>query len=386
MKTVFAGLPFYDDIEKTDRNRTRARIPFHCPRFQLPPFLINAESDTPGVVSRVDLMDCSGGLTEITTYFVAVPALYTSIADHYFQYKGVVLKQALPMGQYRIKVTTANGFIYYSESLVISDIYPNLITGWTNSNYETFTSSGVAITSAINTAGDGLCYADIGVVRKGEAITVRFNFTLNSGDVPTIYISSTSLGGTLSNTVAAVAGVNAISLVPTQSLTDARIRFVNNTNANWSTSQVFVYRPYSSRFTRLDFYNSKDLGDILYQDSWFQTLWLECRLNYPLSETVEVGEEKDGIFLAEKIVTKYIYRIMTFVSRALHNVLMRLPQHSSITITDEVGNTYTPSVGNIQISAMEWSSFETGKMVISFNDGDNSAFNWTYDMMSMPTI
>jgi hypothetical protein len=65
---------------------------------------------------------------------------------------------------------------------------------------------------------------------------------------------------------------------------------------------------------------------------------------------------------------------------------MRLPQHSSITITDEVGNTYTPSVGNIQISAMEWSSFETGKMVISFNDGDNSAFNWTYDMMSMPTI
>jgi hypothetical protein len=112
-------------------------------------------------------------------------------------------------------------------------------------------------------------------------------------------------------------------------------------------------------------------------------LWLETRLNYPSRETVEIGEEKDGIFLPEKLITKYIYRISTYISRAMHAVLCRLPQHSSITITDEVGNTYTPAVGNLQITSMEWSHFETGHIVISFNDGDNSAFEWSYDMANL---
>jgi hypothetical protein len=133
----------------------------------------------------------------------------------------------------------------------------------------------------------------------------------------------------------------------------------------------------------MDFYNAKDLGDILYQDGWRQTLWFETRLNYPISETVEVGEEKNGIFQTEKLVTKYIYRISTYISRAMHAVLCRLPQHTSIVITDEVGNTYSPAVGNLQITTMEWSSFETGHIVINFNDGANTAFEWTYDMANL---
>jgi len=518
MRTVFAGLPFYDSVDKIDKRRINSRVPFHSPRHQLPPFLINAQTDTPGAVTKVELQGCSEsfgstnlisawstlsyetfttvgpiitraindagggsgvaytgviavnkgdivqvtvnltlnsgqlpfiylfdptvplgtygecsdvvtlaagvnvielsptiqsnniklaiynaaaasdwstsvfsvvsviGRKNITSWFVAVPALFTTTANDYFQYKGVVLKQALPTGQYIVKITTANGFTYYSENIVISDIYPNLITGWVNGNYETLTSSGTTITSAIETGVAGTCLAAITSVKKGvkkgNVFVCRFNLTLNSGQLPSVYLVQTG-GVIISNTVVCVNGVNTVTLTCTADSSSVTLRFFNTAASNFSTSEVFVLRSFSSRFIKLDFYNSKDLGDILYQDSWKQTLWLETRLNYPSSETVEIGEEKDGIFLPEKIVTKYIYRISTYISRAMHAVLCRLPQHSSITITDEVGNTYTPAVGNLQITSMEWSHFETGHIVISFNDGDNSAFEWTYDMANL---
>ena len=383
MKTVFAGLPFYDTLEKTDLQRTRSRVPFHCPRFQLPPFLINAQSDTPGAVTRVDLMDCAENLTDITTYFVAVPALFTTTTDDYFQYKGVVLKQKLPTGQYRVKITTANGYVYYSENLVISDIYPNLITGFSNFSYNTFTTSGTIISSAINT-GAGFTAAFSSntniSVRRGEIILMRLNMTINSGVAGSFFFYDTV--DLCSNVVVPAAGVNTITFTVTK--TSTVYLQVDQANAgNWSTSEIFVYRPYSSRFLKLQFSNTNDLGDILYQDGWFQTLWLETRLNFPLSETVEIGEERDGVFIPEKIVTKYIYRISTYISRALHRVLMRLPQHDSITITDEVGNNYTPAVGNLNILQMDWTHFETGHMIIGFNDGANTAFDWTYDMADL---
>lgn len=383
MRTVFAGLPFYDSVDKIDKNRVHSRLPFHCPRHQLPPFLINAQTDTPGAVTRVDLMDCQDNLTEITSYFVAVPALFTTTANDYFQYKGTVLKQALPRGQYIVKITTANGFVYYSENIVISDIYPNLITGWVNDAYETFTTSGTAITSAIETGVSGIATAIPSfAIRKGESITVAFALTLNSGQLPFVSIFNNT-GTTISAQIFATAGANTITLTATQSTSIAFVVIRSTAASNFSTSAVFVMRSFSSRFIKLDFFNSKDLGDILYQDGWKQSLWLETRLNYPSSETVEIGEEKDGIFLPEKLITKYIYRISTYISRAMHAVLCRLPQHTSITITDEVGNTYTPAVGNLQITSMDWSHFETGHIVISFNDGDNSAFEWTYDMANL---
>ena len=391
MKTVFAGLPFYDTLEKTDLQRTRSRVPFHCPRFQLPPFLINAQSDTPGAVTRVDLMDCAENLTDITTYFVAVPALFTTTTDDYFQYKGVVLKQKLPTGQYRVKITTANGYVYYSENLVISDIYPNLIASWSNQGaplaYDTLTTSGTTISSAI-TDGSDYSYARSSIftnVRKGEQIVIRFNHTQNSGTVPFTYLIDYAIGITAkSNTANIAAGVNTITLTATAAMAQCQVVIGNTAAAaNWTTSEIFVYRPYSSRFLKLQFSNTNDLGDILYQDGWFQTLWLETRLNFPLSETVEIGEERDGVFIPEKIVTKYIYRISTYISRALHRVLMRLPQHDSITITDEVGNNYTPAVGNLNILQMDWTHFETGHMIIGFNDGANTAFDWTYDMADL---
>lgn len=132
-----------------------------------------------------------------------------------------------------------------------------------------------------------------------------------------------------------------------------------------------------ARFIRIDFSNTKNFGGLRYENSFSQTVWLEAILNNPVHEIVNIGEEKDGIFIAEKITTKFIYSIIAYISRGLYNCLVRLPQHDTITITDEVGNTYTPNVGNIIVAPAEWSYFDVCRLKIDFNDNENSSFTWT---------
>jgi hypothetical protein len=127
----------------------------------------------------------------------------------------------------------------------------------------------------------------------------------------------------------------------------------------------------------LKFKNTDNFGTLVYEDSWKQEVWLNTILGTPNHETVNVGEEKDGIFIAEKIVTKFTHSIVTYVSRGLYQCLSRLPQHDDITIIDEVGNSYTPAVGNVFINAPEWISFDTAKIIIRFNDNGKTNFTWT---------
>jgi hypothetical protein len=130
------------------------------------------------------------------------------------------------------------------------------------------------------------------------------------------------------------------------------------------------------KFVKIVFSNTDNVGDLRYEGNFAQSVWLEGILNTPTHEMVNTGEEKDGIFIAEKIVSKYVYSIISYVSRSLYNCLLRLPQHDTITITDEVGNTYTPEVGNVTVEPAEWISFETCKVTIKFNDSSNSNFTW----------
>ena len=137
-------------------------------------------------------------------------------------------------------------------------------------------------------------------------------------------------------------------------------------------SEHFLVTPMTAgEWMKLEFSNTTDLGDIPYSEGFQQIIYLNTKMNYPLNEYIEVGEEKDGEFIAEKLITKYLFRISDYVGRALHRVLIRLPQHDTITITDEVGNTYTPSVGNAIIPTADWVNFETCHIVIQFNDGNS---------------
>jgi len=156
---------------------------------------------------------------------------------------------------------------------------------------------------------------------------------------------------------------------------------IDTSTGNSYYSEIFaVVDMTSGVWCKIECSNTNDLGNILYATGGFESVYyLNTQLGYPATETIEVGEEKDGEFIAEKLVTKHLYRISTYVSRALQRCLSRLPQHDSITITDDVDDTYTPAVGNVQMT-YEWPSFDVCHIVIQFGDGENTAFKWTYGM------
>jgi len=261
MKTIYAGLPFYDYLVKQEKSRSHSKIPFYCGPDALPPFQFCHDIIDVPALYNFYLMACDGSVVlDITSYFTASIVELSTV--YYMLYDGSALSTSLPYGTYYLQFEDDSGQILYSEHFAVVDI--------------------------------------------------------DSG--------------------------------------------------NWIKIQCS---------------NTKDLGDILYATGDFEEVYyLNTQLNYPANEIVEIGEEKDGEFITEKLVTKYMYRISDYISRALHRCLIRLTQHDSITITDEVGNTYTPDVGNVQITS-EWPHFDVCHVVIQFNDGENTAFVWTYDKANM---
>ncbi|KKL62024.1 hypothetical protein LCGC14_2189390, partial [marine sediment metagenome] len=286
----------------------------------------------------------------------------------------------LPKGTYYLKLTDGTNK-WYSEWFNIQDVYENILSLWSNQSYETFISSGAKIISAIETGSNGRVNSstiDNFAVANDEEIIVIFFLTLNSGQVPSVNLLNADGLAVISNTVAATEGINEITLTVTKAAT-ARMRLINTSASDYSTSEVWVQRKYSPRFVKLQFTNDKDLhgkrGDdqtILYQKGFTQECWLQTILNTPGSNRVDVGQEKDGVFIAEKIITQYKYRIIDYLNRSLFEGLIRLPQHKTITIIDEVGNEYTPDIGNVLVSA-EWGTFDTGDVLIEWNDG---SFVW----------
>jgi len=280
----------------------------------------------------------------------------------------------LPKGTYSLKLTDETN-IWYSEWFCIEDIYENLITTLSDTGYETLVTDGTKIISAIETGISGSVTSDqeISVV-KGEVITVIFFLISNSGEEPYVRLNDAGTFDAITNIVQSSAGVNVIELTVTQT-TNADFKLYNVGAANFSTSEIWVRRSYDSDFVKLEFSDTKDLrGEssdnetILYQNSFSQECWLKTILNTPNQKRVDVGSEKDGIFISEKTSTQYLYRIVDYINRSLFEALIKLPQHDTVTITDEVGNEYSPAVGNINVS-MEWDTFDTGTITIEFNDG-----------------
>jgi hypothetical protein len=254
------------------------------------------------------------------------------------------------------------------------------------------------------------------------------DLTLNSGTAPKMAILDIASGhAVLSNVVTLVNGLNIISLKATATNANARVELYNVATevSNFSivlhavyksvvprlytplTNDYFIYNGgtlgktlplgsyclkfmtangmtyYSDWFSvvdttgmiKIDFHDTHDLGDILYQEGFTQECFLEASLNTPTHEIVEVGEEKNGIFIAEKIITKYKYRIVAYIGRELYKALVKLPQHDSIVITDEIGNIYTIQTGNVAVLPANWIYYDVCRAEILFND--STEFIWT---------
>ena len=116
----------------------------------------------------------------------------------------------------------------------------NLMSTVAFSTYDTLEHSGTIILSAINAGGFKVVqFHPLFQVAQGENITVVLFLTLNSGELPDIYLYETAA---ISNSETLSAGFNLITLTATKASDSVSILIDNDNATNFSTSRIVVKR------------------------------------------------------------------------------------------------------------------------------------------------
>jgi len=142
----------------------------------------------------------------------------------------------------------------------------------------------------------------------------------------------------------------------------------------FNVENIYIGSVQSDEYIKLKFSNTKDLPTplnepaILYQDSFYDECWFKTELGTTEHETTRIGTEKNGVFIAEKMISVYRYKLTDYIGRNLYRALHRLPLHDDVEITDNVGNVY--DVGHdIEVGSISWDYWDMGTLTLKFNDG-----------------
>lgn len=366
MKTVLTTLPIYKALqdqsyERGLANHAETRAFIYCPKHRLPSFQWIDDGDGCASVTSVYLTDGETSI-DITSYFPSLASnieLVTSVAlDNYFIYNGATLNYALPEGAWYLKITMDTNHIYYSDWFMVQCVYCNFAERFINNNFNTFTVSETTISSAIETTTG---YADSYPYRSvylGQQITVMYYLTLTSGAYPSFSVVSASLGVISNVATATAAGLQEITLTTTRAADDAFIRISVGAASNFSTSEILVYTQYACGYVTLSFSNCCNIGDILYEEDFFQTLWLKSDNIEPAFPYTEKGQENgDGKFIPTFRRQDKTYIIRTGeISQYMVDVLHRLKLHDVMTFIDQVGDAH-----NVESVDIEHDWFDKGK-------------------------
>jgi len=131
-----------------------------------------------------------------------------------------------------------NGNLYYLSGTSVQMI-TDVSSGGTD--YDTLTKSGTAITSAINAAGTAFCMSNTISVANGGVYKLFLFLTTNSGELPSVALYDNT-SADISNVAALVAGLNVVTLTSTANDASASLRFRNTGAANWSTSNMYLFK------------------------------------------------------------------------------------------------------------------------------------------------
>lgn len=366
MKTVYTTLPIYKALqdqyyERGLANNAETRAFVYCPKHRLPSFQWMDDGDGCASVTSVYLTDGETS-TNITSYFPSLASnieLVTSVAgDDYFIYGGTTLNYALPEGTWYLKITMDTNHVYYSDWFMVQCVYCNFAERFINNNFNTFTVSQTTISSAIETTTG---YADSYPYRSvylGQQVTVMYYLTLTSGAYPSFSVVSASLGVISNVATATSSGLQEITLTTTRAADDAFIRVSVGGASNFSTSEILIYTQYACGYVTLSFSNCCNIGDILYEEDFFQTLWLKSDNIEPAFPYTEKGQENgDGKFIPtfRRQDKTYLIRVGA-VSQYMVDVLHRLKLHDVMTFIDQVGD-----ARNVESVDVEHDWFDTGK-------------------------
>lgn len=357
MKTLITVLPIYDRLSKQCFERGEVGgvdrvIPIFSARHRLPSFQWLDNGDGATSVTKVEIVTRLLSATDITSYFVTLPTYHAITGNAYFSYDGDTLNYLIPEGTYYLRITMDTGHIYYSEYFFATCVYRNLMSGFTNFDYETFTTSGTIISSAINSAGNGIAYSTATfAVIKGETYKLIFYCTKTSGTLPTLRLYD---GGDISNIATMTEGLNEITFTATSTKSAAYLIIQNTaSNVNFSATEMIMIADYSEKYLIINFYNTCDLNNMLYHMGFAQTVFLESEpmeMTFPQEERgIENGEGRFVRTFARQI-KKYVVRTKEQPDYMVE-VFNRMKLHDFIELIDLVGD--TNDVYNLEVEA-DW--------------------------------
>lgn len=374
-------LPFFISTGQRDAERVNAWDAILCPNYKFLPFQIQRGALNSTGFTELRLFNCEGGGG--VEYISEFEQTVNEKTDYDFiTYNGEALDTYMDNGVYYLRGFDGNEF-YRSEWFDVQDIQPSVLTSWT-SDFASFSVStsgsriGVDILSATGVGGSIATSNGFNTV-VGEIFVLTYDYTNNSDEDITLQITDDS-GDGISNTVSVSEGVNTSEFTITLgSVLPSLLEIVQlPVGGAWSLGRLSLRRKVGD-YVHMEYTNTNDIQgkeSIFYASGFTQEVYLNAQLNSPAHESIETGEEKNGVFQAEKIVDKLVHSVISYESRNLFKALRLLPMHDSIEILDEVGNVYNPDQGNVRV-AMDWTTFDTGTLRIDWNEvGDV----WTSNM------
>ena len=132
---------------------------------------------------------------------------------------------------------TSKGGLY-----MLTGDFAELITEWTNGDYDTFTTSGTAISSAINDAGAAYANSDAIDITDEDVIKVFTFLTLTSGELPYLELVASAGGAAVSDQVQMAEGVSVTTLTATATDSTSYLEITNTGASSFAIGSTYVFK------------------------------------------------------------------------------------------------------------------------------------------------
>ena len=143
--------------------------------------------------------------------------------------------------KYRAETNTTRGGKAIKVDILEDDAHPiSSITNSGVSGYDTFTTSGTRITSAIwdGSGSPVVAESDSFAMVANHTYVVSFTLTLNSGQAPTLDFTGVTV-----DSVQSASGVNSLEFTPTTSFATATLSIYNDAATNFSTTgAIYIHK------------------------------------------------------------------------------------------------------------------------------------------------
>ena len=370
MKTIITTLPIYDKITKQCYERSKHSgngiVPIICPRHRLPSFMWKDDGDGATSISSIELVSEEFRLSDAETIFTswASHSFDTSYTNSGIYFHGVNAGVGVwgvvstpfdvEIGDeiriYGFVSGAAGGYPYAFLNSNPHDL--NARTGGAsllNGVIDVTLFATVAGTTQITIAGVGAINVNI--------TTMTITKTKNIKNITSYFPTLPALGG----------GYFVYNGDTLNILLDFGVYYLKITTNNGKIYYSEYFRVdcvfgddglppaalYSEKYLIIEFFNSCNLGDILYSGGFIQTLYFESETmesSYPTEEEGQKNGEGQFVRTFARQVKKYLARTKQMPDYMV-DVFNRMKLHDNIELTDLVGDVH--SLLNLEVDH-EW--------------------------------